>query len=146
MLARTGDAGVLVHVRVAPSLNRRSPLGVSIGLTSRSKAIAFWTADNILGERVPDGYGEYRKKSIEEKATELFDLTRVQADRLFDGSNTLDELWKKAEQISAGEITSSKEWYWSDYNEALREKNVLEMEKARQAKAREAAKVVAREA
>lgn len=101
----------------------------------QTKRIAFWTADNILGETYRDQYGDWVKKSIERKAMELFDMTPAQADRLFDGDNSLDTLWERAEQISGGEITSNKDHWHSDYAQALRDRDFhrkeLEFAKAR---------------
>lgn len=90
------------------------------------RKVVTWQADNVLGETVTvkdwyDGHEYEEPKSISRKAQELFDLTPRQADRLFDGDNTLDTIWAWAEKISGGEITADKGRWGSDYATALRE-------------------------
>lgn len=66
-------------------------------------------------------YADYTidHEHIEEKATELLGLTPHQAERLFDGDNSLDTLWELAESITLGEIDEY------DYIEARRERDDL---------------------
>lgn len=58
-----------------------------------------WIADNVTEE--------YGGESIRYNARKLLGLTTWQADKLFDGDNSRDELWAWAEKISAGEINGN---------------------------------------
>lgn len=107
------------------------------------KRIITWQADDVVGEFVTvvddwDGSEYQEQKSISQKAREVLGLTKTQADKLFEGDNTLDKLWEWAEKISAGEITADKDLYYSDYAVALRER--ADVEKAKASVGREDAK------
>ena len=82
------------------------------------KKIQLWQADQILNETVTvqdwcNGGTFEEKKSIKTKAQELLGLTSHQAELLFDGDNTLDQLWELAERFSGGEIIADKHDKWS---------------------------------
>lgn len=100
------------------------------------KKFAVWAAETILGEdqTYTDCWGDKVtvKKTIAKKAQELLGLTDHQADKLFDGDNDLDRLWRLASQISAGEIDDSK-GYYGHYGQALKQREYLESQKAKAA-------------
>ena len=89
------------------------------------KKIQLWQADNILNEtvKVEDWCGRdyLEPKSIKIKAQELLGLTPHQAGVLFDGDNTLDDLWELADKFSGGEIIADKydKWTSKSYGFAL---------------------------
>ena len=94
------------------------------------KKVVAWRADYLLNEtEASDWLGNGRvPKLIKSKARELLGLTQHQAGLLFDGDNTLDELWRLAEQFSGGEIIADKydKWLTKSYGYALAEREALE--------------------
>lgn len=100
--------------------------------TLPGKKVAIWKAESILDEYITHYEGtedEFtEKKSIHTKAKEMFDLTERQANKLFDGDNSLDDLWRYAEEISAGQIQGNKDNFYSDYAIALREYEQVQAE------------------
>lgn len=81
-----------------------------------------WRA-NFTVENQKTPWGQ-QKVSISAKARELLDLTPTQGERLFDGGNSLESLWRIAEQITGGEISR-----WQ-YQLALRDRDNTQVTKA----------------
>lgn len=75
-----------------------------------------WTAEHTAS-------GE----SAFDRGRELLGLTRHQADKLFEGDNTLDILWELAEEMTLGEISS-----W-DYETAKRDAAAARLNEAHKA-------------
>lgn len=93
------------------------------------KKVQVWQADDILNEYVTRGDEDDTwtdQKPISVKAAEILDLTPWQAERLFDGDNTLDRLWELADEFTGGEISSNQhnDMYneWS-YGRALHDRD-----------------------
>ncbi len=103
------------------------------------KKIQIWQADNILNEFVMvkdwyDGTEFPEAKSISKKAQELLGLTDRQAEMLFDGDNTLDDIWDMADRFTGGEINADKSeyarWDESSYAYALKLREEKEQREA----------------
>lgn len=83
------------------------------------KKTMLYTADYT--EEIDDGDGgTYQGKPIDEVAMFELDLTETQANSLFDGDNTLDELWEKAEQITQQSLDHHRELAEERREERLR--------------------------
>ena len=95
------------------------------------KKVVIWQADYLLNETEASDWNSRVPKRIKSKARELLGLTPHQAEQLFDGDNTLDELWRLAEQFSGGEIIADKHDKWSEksYGYALADREASEKAK-----------------
>lgn len=88
---------------------------------ARQKWFPSWIADNVAGtvDGVTYGGGELiENPSIDVVARKLFGLNSEQSDSLFDGSNTLDDIWNLAIEFTAEQLDPITE---ADRDEAKEE-------------------------